>query len=179
MINVSKIYNTPPKEFKSKLHKKVYEVFENLSINYERVDTDEAITMQDCVEIEKTLNVEIVKTLFLCNRQKTRFYLFITNGNKKFDCKKFGSELNISRVSFADEETMISMLDTKIGSATILSSLIDDENKVDIVIDKDIMNSEYYGCSDSTTTGYIKIRMADIFDKILPYSKHIPKVIEM
>lgn len=62
---------------------------------------------------------------------------------------------------------------------TTTCSLIDDENKVDIVIDKDIMNSEYYGCSDSTTTGYIKIRMIDIFDKILPYSKHIPKVIEM
>ena len=51
--------------------------FTDLLMYIERVDTDEAITMQDCAEIEKALNVEIVKTLFLCNRQKTKFYLFI------------------------------------------------------------------------------------------------------
>ena len=78
MINVSDVYTNAPKEFKSVLEEKVYCTLDNLGINYERVDTDEAITMEDCIEIEKKLDMKMVKTLFLCNRQKTMFYLFIT-----------------------------------------------------------------------------------------------------
>ena len=112
-------------------------------------------------------------------RQKTNFYLFITCGNKRFDSKKFSSELNIARVSFADESLMNDLLGTKIGAATIFSSLIDINNKVKIVIDKDVLKEEYYGCSDGTTTGYMKIKMDDIIDRVLPYSKHKETIIEM
>ncbi|MGC4019391.1 MAG: YbaK/EbsC family protein [Muricomes sp.] len=43
----------------------------------------------------------MVKTLFLCNKKKTLFYLFVTTGEKPFDTKKFCETLGISRVSFA------------------------------------------------------------------------------
>ena len=179
MFYVSDIYTTSPSKFKNELQEKVYKTLEKLSINFERVETDEAITMEDCIEIDKKLNMKMVKTLFLCNRQKTNFYLLVTCGNKRFDSKKFSSELGISRVSFADESLMNEMLGTKIGAATIFSSLIDADNKVKIIIDKDVLKEDYYGCSDGTTTGYMKIKMADIIDKILPYSKHKETIIEM
>ena len=73
MIKVSEIIKEKPTNFKTELHKAVYDTLEALNIGYERVDTDEAITMEDCVEIGKKLNTKIVKTLFLCNRQKTNF----------------------------------------------------------------------------------------------------------
>lgn len=135
--------------------------------------------MEDCIEINKKLDMKMVKTLFLCNRQKTDFYLFITAGDKKFDSKKFSSLLDISRVSFAPAELMNEMLGTKIGAATVFSSLIDEKNKVKIVFDKDVLNEEYYGCSDGTTTGYMKIKTDDIINKILPYSKHKEKIISI
>lgn len=179
MFNISEIKTKKPAEFKTKLQEKVYSVLDELNIHYERVDTDEAITMEDCIEINKKLDMKMVKTLFLCNRQETNFYLFITMGDKKFDSKKFSNELKISRVSFAKEEYMNSMLETKIGAVTIFSSLIDKDNKIQIVIDKDILNEEYYGCSDGTTTGYMKIKTEDIINKVLPYSKHKEIIIEM
>lgn len=129
--------------------------------------------------IDKKLNMKMVKTLFLCNRQKTDFYLFITCGNKRFDSKKFSSELEIARVSFAEESLMNKMLGTKIGAATIFSCLIDSNNKVKIVIDEDVLKEVYYGCSDGTTTGYMKIKVDDIINKVLPYSNHKETVIEM
>ncbi len=179
MFYVSDIFTTSPKEYKNKLQEKVYRALDELSISYERVETDEAITMEDCIEIDKKLNMKMVKTLFLCNRQETNFYLYITTGDKKFDSKKFSQELEISRVSFAKEEKMNEMLGTKIGAATIFSSLIDNDFKVQIVIDKDILNEKYYGCSDGTTTGYMKIKTDDIINKVLPYSKHKEIIIEM
>lgn len=179
MIQVSEIKSIAPTAFQSKLQEKVYAVLDELAIPFERVDTDEVITMEDCTEVNKKLNMEMVKTLFLCNRQQTEFYLFITNGDKPFRSKDFSNALDISRVSFAPAELMETMLNTKIGAATVFSSIIDTDNKVHIVFDKDILNEEFYGCSDGVTTGYMKIRTDDIVNKLLPYTKHSLKIIEV
>ena len=82
MIAVSEIQNTAPNQFKTQLQEKVYKTLAELQIPYERVDTDEVITMEDCISVNEKLNMKMVKTLFLCNRQQTKFYLFITCGDK-------------------------------------------------------------------------------------------------
>ena len=53
MFYVSEIYNNKPDKYKNKLEKIVYDTLEELNISYERVETDEAITMEDCIEIDK------------------------------------------------------------------------------------------------------------------------------
>lgn len=165
---ISEIKTTPPTEFKSELHKKVYAKLQELEIPFERVETDEIITMEDCEEVNGRLEMKMVKTLFLCNRKKTEFYLFITCGDKPFSSKNFSNALEISRVSFAPAELMLEMLGTKIGAATVFSVLLDSAKDVRLVIDRDVLNEEYYGCSDSQTTGYMKIKTSDIFKKLLP-----------
>ncbi len=179
MITVSEIQNKAPMQFKTELQEKVYRTLDELQIPYERVDTDEVIRMEDCIAVNDRLELKMVKTLFLCNRQQTEFYLFITCGDKPFHSKDFSSALGVSRVSFAPAELMESMLGTKIGAATVFSSLLDCENKVRIVFDKDVLSEEYYGCSDGTTTGYMKIRTEDIYSRFLKYTKHTPAVIEV
>lgn len=169
---VSSIYTTAPASFHTDLQKKVYEVLDSLSIPYQRVDTDVVITMEDCTEVDKVLDMKMVKTLFLCNRQKTAFYLFITTGDKAFRSKDFSSALDVSRVSFAPSELMESMLGTKIGAATIFSSLLETAKNVRIVIDRDVVAEEWYGCSDGTTTGYMKVKTSDILNRFLPHTGH-------
>ena len=177
MFYVSEVKTDAPEAFKTPLQKKVYQVLEELKIPYKRVDTDEAITMEDCVQINEKLDMDMVKTLFLCNKKKTLFYLFITTDKKPFDTKKFCEALEISRVSFAPKELFEEILGTKIGAATVYSVLDDWDKTIQVIFDQDVADSEYYGCSDGTTTGYMKVKTEDILDKILPYSKHKYKVI--
>ena len=179
MFYISEIKTIKPEKFENKLQQKVYQTLEELEISYERVETDEAITMEDCIQINEKLNMKMVKTIFLCNRQQTDFYLYITTANKRFHSKNFSSCLGISRVSFAPAEMMQEILGTKIGAATIFSSLLDIDLKVNIILDKDILKEEFYGCSDGTTTGYMKISTTDITNKLLPYSKHKEKILEI
>ena len=80
MFYVSEIQTEAPCRFQTPLQQKVYETLIRLQIPFQRVDTDEAITMEDCVAIDEKLDMNMVKTLFLCNRQQTDFYLFITIG---------------------------------------------------------------------------------------------------
>lgn len=172
MFYVSTPCKNPPDQFRNSLQEKTYAALEALGISYERVDTDEAITMEDCVQINQKLEMKMVKTLFLCNRQKTAFYLFITAGDKPFHSKDFSAALGVSRVSFAPSELMEQMLGTKIGAATVFSSLLESAREVQIIFDKEVTAEEWYGCSDGTTTGYMKIRTKDILHRLLPYAKH-------
>ncbi len=179
MFYISEIKTKPPANFRTPLQKTVYAALEKLQIPFLRVETDEAITMDDCSVINEKLNMNMVKTLFLCNRQQTAHYLFITPGRRQFCSKDFSSTLNISRVSFAPAEKMESMLGTKIGAATVFSSLCDKENKVRIIFDKDVVSEEWYGCSDGTTTGYMKLHTDDIRKKLLPFTQHTAEIIEI
>lgn len=179
MFFVSDVYTTIPQHFQTSLQEKTYQTLQHLQIPFERVETDEAITMEDCIQIDAKLDMKMVKTLFLCNRQQTDFYLFITAGAKPFRAKNFSTALDIARVSFAPAELMEQMLGTKIGAATVFSTLIDNGNTVQIVFDRDVLSEEWYGCSDGTTTGYMKVKTDLILHKLLPYAKHTPAIIEV
>lgn len=159
--------------------KKTYEALKKLNIPFERVDTDEAITMEDCTKINEKLNMKMVKTLFLCNRQRTLFYLFIKTADKPFSSKEFSNALNVSRVSFAPAELMDEMLGTTIGTATVFSALLDLDRDIQIVFDKDVEKEEWYGCSDGTTTSYMKTKTSQIIETFLPYTKHKPRLIDL
>ena len=50
-------------------------ILESLGIDYDRVSSDPADTMEKCAAVSEVLGVPICKNLFLCNRQKTDFYL--------------------------------------------------------------------------------------------------------
>jgi len=143
------------------------------------VETDEAVTMDDCTMIDRKMEMKMVKTLFLCNRKKTVFYLFITTGEKAFDTKAFSNALGISRVSFAPAELMEEMLGSKVGAATVFGMLLDVDRDVQIILDREVAEEEYHGCSDGTATCYMKIKTKDITEKLLPYTKHKAVIVEM
>lgn len=50
---------------------------------------------------------------------------------------------------------------------------------VQIVFGKDVANQEWYGCSDGTTTGYMKVKKEQIMNDFLPYVNHEVSVVEV
>lgn len=172
MIHVSEPMTDLPQKYKTPLQKMTYKFLSENEIEFSRVENDEAVTMEDCIEIDKALEMKTVKTLFLCNRQKTNFYLFVTAGDKTFVTKDFSAALGISRVSFASAEMLDEIIGTKVGATTIFGVLREEAKNVQVVLDRAVVEDEFYGCSDGTTTGYMKLKTKDILEKLLPYSKH-------
>ena len=179
MIHVSQPMTDLPSEYKTPLQEMTYKFLDENHIPFQRVENDEAVTMEDCIEIDKALDMKTVKTLFLCNRQKTSFYLFVTAGDKPFVTKNFSSALGISRVSFASAEMLDEIIGTKVGATTIFGVLRPEAEDVRVVFDKEVCDDEWYGCSDGTTTGYMKLKTSDILEKLLPYTKHSCTVINI
>lgn len=179
MIKTSKLTINPPKKYVSDIQKDIYKVFSDLGIEFQRVDCEPAITMEDCLAIDNALGVKTVKTILLNNQQKTVFYLFVTPGDKRFDCKAFSRALNISRTSFANEENFHKYLHADIGGASILSLLYDKDLEVNVVLDREVFESEFIGLNDCTTVSYLKLFTSDLLQKFLPYTNHKYSVIDM
>ena len=73
MFYISEISTKKSIEFKTDLQKKVYEALEELNISYERTDTDEAISMNDCTLINEKLGMNMVKRSFCATVSKQSF----------------------------------------------------------------------------------------------------------
>lgn len=151
---------------------RVYDLLDSLGIEYDRVDHEAAYTIEACQEIDKLFDCMICKNLFLCNRQKTAFYLLLMPDKKPFKTKELSSQIHSARLSFAGEEEMLKFLDITPGSVSITGLMNDHENQVQLLVDREILDSEYFGCHPSINTSSLKIRTQDVFEKLLPAMHH-------
>ena len=157
----------------------VYELLEKLDIPYLRVDHEAAATVDDCHDVDEALGIHICKNLFLCNRQKTDFYLLMMPGLKKFKTKELSAQLGVSRLSFAEEEYMEEFLDITPGSVSVLGLMNDREHRVRLLIDRELLQDAYVGCHPCVNTSSLKLRMQDILEKFLPYVGHAYTAVEL
>ncbi len=151
----------------------VYDVLDELGIEYWRTDHERAAnTMEDCLEIDAVLEATVCKNLFLCNRQKTDFYMLMMPGDKPFKTKELSKQINAARLSFAPEEKMVEFLDIHPGAVSVMGLMNDHEDQVRLLVDEDILTGEFLGCHPCVNTSSLKIRTKDIFEKFLPAVHH-------
>ena len=177
MFKVSDPISTPPPVFETPLRQAVYAAFARLDILFERVDTDPGLTMEDCQHIDAKIGCRIVKTLFLCNRQQTEFYLYVTTDDKPFVTRDFCGALGIPRVSFASAQWLWEKTGVEVGATTVLSAILPEAAGVHVVMDRGIAEGEWFACTDGTATCFVKFRTADLLEKYLPASGHVPALI--
>lgn len=170
-----------PKDVSGRLEReiKVYDLLDSLHIEYERTDHEEANTMEACNEIDKILETIICKNLFLCNRQKTQFYLLMMPGDKPFKTKDITKQIGCSRLSFADAEHMEEYLHIKPGAVSIMGLMNDTENHVQLLIDRPVMESETIGCHPCVSTSSLKMKTKDAFEKLFPAIHHEPIIVDL
>ncbi len=175
------LYKGRPKNECGRLKKeiRVYDFLDDLGIEYERTDHGPADTMEACNKIDAVLGTLICKNLFLCNRQKTDFYLLIMPGNKPFKTKDITAPLGCSRLSFASPEYMEKFLDITPGSVSVMGLMNDKENNVCLVVDREVFESETFGCHPCVNTSSLKLKTKDIIEKYLPAVHHEPTVIDL
>ena len=158
---------------------RVYDFLDNLGIEYGRVDHDAAMTMEACVWVDKALETTMCKNLMLCNRQCTDFYILLLPGEKKFKTSVLSKQIGSSRLSFADGAYMERFLDITPGALSILGLMNDKENRVKLLIDKDVLNGEHIGVHPCVNTSSLKLKTSDLMEKIIPAMGHEPTFVEL
>ena len=176
-----KLYTGRPEKADGRLPREIrtYDYLDRLGISYFRTDHDRADHMEACNVIDAVLGVIICKNLFLCNRQKTNFYLLMMPGDKKFKTKELSSQIGSARLSFAEPEDMLKYLDIEPGAVSIMGLMNDREHAVQLLIDEDVLRDEYLGCHPCVCTSSLKIRTADVMEKFLPATGHSYKTVHL
>ena len=151
---------------------KVYDLLDELGMSYERVDHEALQTIEACQKVDETLGISICKNLFLCNRQKTAYYLLLLPGYKALKTKELSKQIPTSRLSFASGEDMEEYLNVTPGSATIMGLMFDPENRVQLVIDEELLKEEWFGCHPCINTSSLKLRTEDVIGKYLQAVHH-------
>ena len=169
--------NAPPQAFATPLQQAIYEAFARLGIPFTRVDTDPGITMEDCAHIDEAIGSRIVKTVFVCNRQQTEFYLYAMPSGKPFVTREFCAALGIPRVSFASEEKLQALTGVQAGATTVLSAILPSAAGVHVVIDRALAAEPWFACTDGTPTCFVRIATADLLDKYIPAAGHALRLI--
>ncbi len=168
------LYMGRPADAESRLprEQRVYDCLDSLGITYYRTDHAPAETMEDCKAVDEVLGIEMCKNLFLCNRQKTKFYLLLMPAAKPFKTKELSAQINAARLSFASGDAMLAYLDIQPGAVSVMGLLNDAENSVTLLIDEDLLHNEYLGCHPCVNTSSLKIRTKDVLEVFLPAVRH-------
>ena len=151
---------------------RTYDLLDRLGISYCRADHEAATTMEACNAIDEALEVVMCKNLFLCNRQKTSFYLLLMPGDKKFKTKELSHQIGSARLSFAEAEDMLKYLDIEPGAVSVMGLMNDAGHNVQLLIDEDILKDEYLGCHPCVCTSSLKMKMKDLLECFLPAVEH-------
>lgn len=158
---------------------RTYKLLNQLEIPYTSIDHAPAMTMEDCLAVDRALDVRMCKNLFLCNRQQTVFYLLMMPGDKKFRTKDLSSQLGCARLSFADESFLLKYLDIHPGSVSVLGLMNDKENAVNLLVDRDLLKDDYIGCHPCVNTSSLRIAREDLFGKFLKAVGHDYRIVDL
>lgn len=156
-----------------------YALLDSLGLEYRRVDHEHADTIEACEQVEKLLGCKICKNLFLTNRQQTDFYLLVMPGEKPFKTKLLSKQIGSARLSFASAEHMEKYLDITPGSVSILGLMNDKGGAVRLLVDRDLLKEEYFGCHPCINTSSLRLKTADVLEKLLPAMGHEPTFVDL
>ena len=153
---------------------RVYDFLDRLGIDYQRLDHEVVMTMDACVDIDAAMETELCKNLLLNDHKHTQFFLLMLPGEKSVRANALARQIGSPRLHFADGCYMEEFLDITPGSLSVLGLINDRENRVQLLIDRDLLETEFLSCHPNINTSSLKIRMTDFLEKILPATGHEP-----
>ena len=160
---------------------RVYDFLDALGIEYWRTDHmgNRAFTMSDCKTIDAALGTVLCKNLFLCTANQKHFFMLMMPGDKPFRTKHITSQTGTGRLSFAPEEKMLEYLDIQPGAVSIMGLMNDHDNNVKLLVDRDLLDEEFFGCHPCVNTTSLKLYTKDVFGRYLEAVHHDMQVVEL
>lgn len=140
----------------------VYDVLHNLNIPYTVVEHPPALTNEDFDTFIEGKEGVRTKTLFLCNRKKTAYYLLIMDEHKRLDMKRLG-ELIGEKLKFASEEKVAEKMGLYPGIVSLFGLINNKEHDIKIYIDQEMLLENIITFTANTNTATIFITKEEMF----------------
>jgi len=100
-------------------------------------------------------------------------------GDKKFMTKEISKQIDSPRLSFATEDKMLEYLDITPGSVSVMGLMNDGEKQVQLLVDKELLEHELFGCHPCMNTTSLRVRTKELLELFLPATGHEPTFVEI
>ncbi len=153
----------------AQVRQEILAFLDGLGIEYQYYEHERAHTIDDCLAMPFiTDQVTICKNIFLCNRQKTQFYLMLLRPHTPFRTAVVSKALGVSRLSFAPDEALEELLHLTSGSVSPLGLFYDPEHRITLAAEKAVQDTPmiaFHPCDNSAT---VLFSQEDFWHKVLP-----------
>ena len=156
-------------------HQKVYAALENMGISYEIVEHPPALTTEEADSYIVGKEGVRTKTLFLCNRKRTAFFLVIMDDRKQLDMKKLGGILEEKSISFCSPDRLMEKMSLPAGVVSLFGLLNNEERDIKVYLDREMLSEKIvtFHPNDNSQTAFISTEDMYKFLGELGYKYHI------
>lgn len=155
--------------------KAVYDSLKEMGIEYDLVEHPPALTTEEADRYIIGKEGVRTKTLFLCNRKKTEYYLVIMDDKKRLDMKKLAEIIKEKSISFCSLEKLMEKMSLEAGAVSLFGLLNNTERDIKIFLDREMLSEKYMSFHPNENTKTIFISTDDMyrFIKTLDYEYSI------
>lgn len=150
---------------------KVYQLLNNLSIPFEIIEHEAALTVEEMEKALPEMDAQVCKNLFLRDQKGKQHYLIVMGKEKPFNLKEFEEKQGLGKMSFASEKRLLKYLDVPSGSVSPFGLINDESAHVIVYIDSALKTCEKIGVHPNVNNATITFSASD-FDKFLNSLDH-------
>ncbi|HXD09692.1 MAG TPA: prolyl-tRNA synthetase associated domain-containing protein [Anaerolineales bacterium] len=142
---------------------------------YERVEHPTVFTCA-AAELHRPAQPAIsTKNLFLCDKKARRFFLAVTACEKTVKLDSLATQLGVANVRFASEESLMRLLGVTRGAVTMMGLANDIEHVVELWIDAEIWQSEYFLSHPLVNTATLILSKSEL-ERFFALTGHAPRL---
>ena len=144
----------------------VYERLSAQGIAFVRHEHDAVATVHEAAEHWAGIDAMHFKNLFVRNQKGTRHYLLIVRHSKRADLRAIAEQIGDGKLSFGSPERLMAHLGVTPGSVSPFGLIHDRDQKVRVVIDRDLKSADRVSFHPNINTVTITLSRSD-FEKFL------------
>lgn len=139
-----------------------YEFLDSHEVTYVRHDHHAVYTVEEADRLVPKLPGAKTKNLFLRDDKGKRHFLVLVRSDKRVNLKELKGALGVKRISFGSPERLKKHLGIDPGAVSLLAVFNDQQHAVEVVMDRDLWESEAFLFHPLVNTSTLVISRADI-----------------
>jgi Ala-tRNA(Pro) deacylase len=156
----------------------LYELLDRLGIEYTKYEHEAVFTCDAALAAVPDPRSVQTKNLFLRDKPGRRHFLLVTSCEKAVDIKRFADMIGAGHLSFGSAERLDKHLGLTPGSVTVLGLMNDPSRAVELYVDADVWNREWWNCHPLVNTATLVLSRGDI-ERFLAQTGHSPHVVTL
>lgn len=156
----------------------LYQFLADNQIEYERHDHPPVYTVADVEQLVPDLPAVKTKNLFLRDKKGRRHFLVAVPAQKRVNIKALGAAIGAGHLSFGSPDRLKKHLGVEPGSVTVLATINDPENAVELFFDKVLWEEKLFQFHPLVNTSTLLISRENL-RRFFDLTGHAAKLIDV